>query len=512
MADMTQKSPHVDEDSEQRSSSASIMGPSAPAMGAGDSSPPAPLRKAQSFFEPDQAARYGFIAEDIPYVDELSAALVRKPKRSAILLSLTVAAFMLVMLIWASFATLDEVTRAEGQVVTSQRTQVIQNLEGGILRAILVQEGQLVEKGDIVAQLDNELAASAFRDATGKAMEHALALVRLQAEAKGEEPQWPEDMAAWLSDLIGEEAGPKNLAQAESLRQNHIELFRSRMQQRKTEAELLDTQWQQRKLEAEELASRLKNTEASLQVAREQRGIATQLYQRGNYSRVEYLNLEKQVLALQTEVDSLRVALPRAQAAEQEAAQRTQYRLAEIDTEIAKEINTRFLELAAVKESLSAGGDRITRTDLRAPVRGTVNRIAISTLGGVVKPGEPIMEIVPLDDTLIVEARIRPQDVAFLHPGQNAMIKISAYDFSIYGGLEGTLEQISPNTVENRREESFYIAKIRTKNTAILYHNTQLPIIPGMVASVDILTGKKTVLDYMLKPLLKAKQNALRER
>ncbi len=492
------------------------LSPSEPGLSSPSSSapptPPSPPKKIPSFFEPDQAVRFGFVEQDIPYVDELSAALVRKPKRGAVLLSLLVVVFVIIMLVWASLATLDEVTHAEGQVVTAQRTQVIQNLEGGILRAILVQEGQLVEKGDIVAQLDNELAASAFRDATGKAMEHALALIRLEAEAKGEEPEWPENMAAWLSDLIGEEAGPKNLAQAEDLRQNHMDLFRSRVQQRQAEAALLETQWEQRRLEAEELASRLKNTEASLQVAREQRGIATQLYQRGNYSRVEYLNLEKQVLALQTEVDSLRVALPRAQAAEQEAAQRAQYRQAETNTEIANEINKRFLELAAVKESLSAGGDRITRTDLRAPVRGTVNRIAISTLGGVVKPGEPIMEIVPLDDTLLVEARIRPQDVAFLHTGQSAMVKLSAYDFSIYGGLEGTLEQISANTVENRREESFYIAKIRTKDTAILYQNTSLPIIPGMVATVDILTGKKTVLDYMLKPLLKTKQNALRER
>jgi adhesin transport system membrane fusion protein len=145
-------------------------------------------------------------------------------------------------------------------------------------------------------------------------------------------------------------------------------------------------------------------------------------------------------------------------------------------------------------------------------VRGTVRQIYISTLGGVVKPGESIMDIVPMDDTLLVEARIRPSDVAFLLPGQKAMVKISAYDFSIYGGLEGRLEQISADTIEDRRGEFFYQVRIRTDRTSLLYRGEELPIIPGMVATVDIMIGKKTILDYVLKPVLKARQNALREK
>jgi adhesin transport system membrane fusion protein len=149
---------------------------------------------------------------------------------------------------------------------------------------------------------------------------------------------------------------------------------------------------------------------------------------------------------------------------------------------------------------------------VRSPVRGTIKQINLNTIGGVVRPGESILEIVPLDDTLLIEARIRPADIAFLHPGQKAMIKITAYDFSIFGGLEGVLEAISADTIEDDNGESFYKVKLRTQKNAIAYRGEELPIMPGMTASIDILTGKKSVLAYLLKPILRAKQNALRER
>ena len=165
-----------------------------------------------------------------------------------------------------------------------------------------------------------------------------------------------------------------------------------------------------------------------------------------------------------------------------------------------------------LRETLSAGADRVTRTELRAPVRGTVRSVYINTVGGVVKPGEPIMDLVPLDDTLLVEAKVSPKDVAFLHPGQDVMVKVTAYDFSIYGGLEGKLESISADTIEDKRGEYNYIVKVRTPKTAIEHNHDVLPIIPGMMVTADILIGKKSILDYLLKPILKARDNALRER
>jgi adhesin transport system membrane fusion protein len=218
------------------------------------------------------------------------------------------------------------------------------------------------------------------------------------------------------------------------------------------------------------------------------------------------------VVSLRGDLQMLGAAIPRTQQAAQEIKERQAQRLAEYKAMALEEMNKHEFELESITHTLSAGQDRVTRTDVRSPVRGTVKQVILNTVGGVVKPGEAILEIVPLDDTLLIEANIKPADIAFLHPGQKAMIKITAYDFSIYGGLEGSLEQISADTIENQKGESFYKVKLRTKNNSLTYRNEQLPIIPGMTASVDILTGKKSVLDYLLKPILKAKQNALRER
>ena len=222
--------------------------------------------------------------------------------------------------------------------------------------------------------------------------------------------------------------------------------------------------------------------------------------------------MQQRVVELQGQIDSLAATIPKAKAAADESKQRITSRKAEQIAAVTDEINKRRQELNSLRENLSAGRDRVTRTELRAPVRSTVKQIYISTVGGVVKPGEPIMDLVPLDDTLVVEAKVKPQDVAFLRPGQQVMVKVSAYDFSIYGGLDGKLESISADTIEDKRGEHFYLVKVRTQKNAIVYHNESLPIIPGMVVTADILIGKKTVLDYLLKPILKAKQNALRER
>ncbi|MBW2520845.1 MAG: HlyD family type I secretion periplasmic adaptor subunit, partial [Deltaproteobacteria bacterium] len=204
--------------------------------------------------------------------------------------------------------------------------------------------------------------------------------------------------------------------------------------------------------------------------------------------------------------------IPRVRQAAEEANRRIAQRKAEFKAQALDELNRRRGELNSLREIMSAGEDRVTRTDVRSPVRGTVKQLNVTTVGGVLRPGEPIMEIVPLDDTLLIEARIRPADIAFLHPGQKAMVKVTAYDFAIFGGLEGVVEAISADTIQDDSGESFYRVKLRTKTNAMTYRGEDLPIMPGMTASVDILTGKKSVLSYLLKPILRMKQNALRER
>ena len=497
--------------------------PGTPGQPAQAPRPGQPGGPARSLFEPATLGSRSLLPEDLPYAAEVEAALARRPERGARWLSVGVFLFFAVFVGWASVASLDEVTRAEGQVIASSRTQVIQNLEGGILRSVDVFEGRIVDKGAVLARLDNEYAESSLRDMLYKAMENLTAIRRLRAAVQADlentdlatiESQltWPEDLRTWLERGTSCTLTEEQLAQGRHLTQVQAETYRVQMRQRASELQVLRTQTEQRELEVREQQSRREQLTESLALIRQQLNIAAPLLERKSYSRVQFLELKERVVHTQGELDTLSVSIPRAEAAAKEARHRMNLRRAELDSALIEELNKRSLELASLRESLSAGADRVTRTELRSPVRGTVKKIYINTVGGVVKPGENIMEIVPLDDTLLVEARVRPQDVAFLHPGQKAMVKVSAYDFSIYGGLNGVLEQISADTIEDKRGDFFYLVKVRTPKTVIEHNGESLPIMPGMMTTVDIMTGKKTVLDYLLKPILKAKQNALREK
>lgn len=465
-----------------------------------------------SLFDAMNAPLHGLTPDDIAYASEVDAALARRPRFGARALSVTVALMLACLIVWAAFASIDEVTHADGQVVGSQRTQAIQNLEGGILRGIDVREGQIVEKGAVLARIDNEVAESSYRDALSKAIENRLAIIRLEAEVRGEKPQFPADLRAFLARRLGRNIDNRTLTRARELLHDQEYAWEYRHNQVLAEKEVLQAQYDQRVHEVAEEEARQKQLQSSLQLAREQLGVAAQLMKRKNYARMEYLNLEQKVVDLQGQVDMLEASLPKVRAAAEEARQRIASSDAERRAAILQEITKRRLELTSLRETISAGGDRVTRTELRSPVRGTVKQIYLNTVGGVIKPGESIMDIVPLDDTLLVEARVSPKDVAFLRPGQDVMVKVSAYDFSIYGGLEGKLESLSADTIEDKRGDLHYLVKVRTQRTAITHNNEVLPIIPGMMVTADILIGKKTVLDYLLKPILKAKQNALRER
>ncbi|MDO5538338.1 MAG: HlyD family type I secretion periplasmic adaptor subunit [Desulfovibrionaceae bacterium] len=467
---------------------------------------------AQSLFEPSDYMGRSLHPDDLPYAAEVASALARKPGRMARWLSLSVVFFFAAFTAWAAVAELDEVTHAEGQVVASSRTQVIQNLEGGILREINVREGQTVEKGAVLARIDNELAESSLRDAMNRAMENHAALRRLRAVINGLPLSWAKDPVKDLLEACGHAPDDEQLARLRSIQRVQETIYNVQTRQRAAELDVLDDQVRQRRLEVQEQSSRLDHLRESYTLIRQQLDMAGPLVGKGSYSKVQYLDLQERVVRMAGEIAALESSLPRAEAAAGEALHRVELRRAEMDTALMEEVSKRSADLAALRESLSAGSDKVIRTELKAPVRGTVKTIYLNTLGGVVKPGEPIMELVPLDDTLLVEARVRPSDVAFLHPGLPAMVKISAYDFAIYGGLEGKLEQISADTIEDKRGEFFYLVKVRTEKTIIEHNGEILPIIPGMMSTVDIMTGKKTVLNYLLKPILKAKQNALREK
>lgn len=451
--------------------------------------------------QPQKAAYQGWLRffreeDDLLYMSEVDAAIHRRGHAFAYLITVIIAALLVIFLLWAAFTKLDEVTRGMGQVIPSQRVQVIQNLEGGILEAIMVQENQIVNKGDILVRIDNSMVASQFRDVAGKAREFEAAVARLEAEGEGRAFNLPSGLQQSDPQIASEQAA----------------IYRARQQQIQSELGILQSQLQQKQQEISEMQSRLGQLQRNLELTRQQRDIAKPLVEQGVYPRVDFLALEREVSNLEGDIDALRLGIPRAHSAAEEIRRRMTQRQAEFRAQSLDELNRRRVELKSLQQMMSAGEDRVTRTDVRSPVRGTVKQVNLNTLGGVVKPGEPIMEIVPLDDTLLVEARIRPADIAFLRPGQKAMVKITAYDFSIFGGLEGVVEAISADTILDDKGEHFYRVKLRTQTGTINYQGENLPIIPGMTASVDILTGEKSVLSYLLKPILKIKQNALRER
>ena len=435
-------------------------------------------------------------ADILDLIPDVEAATRRSGERLAYILTGAIVAFALVFVVWANFAVLDEVTRGDGQVIPFSRIQVIQNLEGGILAEVLVTEGAIVKSGDILVRIDNVIAQSQYRDARSQYLLSLATIARLEGELHGKDPAFP----------------PELQKEAPSALIDQRQLFEARRQQFNAQLSVLKLQVDQRRQEIGEMESRQRQLEANLGIAREQRGIAKPLAEQGVFPRVEYLRLERDVSTLEGDLATIKLSIPRARSALKETEQRVQEHLTTYRTQISDELNKRRQETQSLFETITAGKDRVVRTEVRSPVRGTVKQLRQTTIGGVIKPGEDILEIVPLDDSLLVEARIRPRDIAFVRPGQPAIVKITAYDFSIYGGLKAHLVEISADTIKDEKGESFYRIKLRTEKNSLVHTSGTLPIIPGMTATVDILTGKKTVMDYLLKPIIKARDTALRER
>ena len=254
------------------------------------------------------------------------------------------------------------------------------------------------------------------------------------------------------------------------------------------------------------------NTKMNYEFSKEELELTEPLEEQGVVSKVEVLRLRRQLSDLKGEMEAAQHAVPRAEAALAEAQSRKEEARLKMMAEATQELSEKKEELKRLEDVLKAAKDKVARTTIKAPARSTVKRVMVNTIGGVVQPGMDIVELIPLDDSLLVEARIRPKDIAFIRPGQEASVKITAYDFTVYGALDGHVEQIGADTVQDEQGETFYLIRVRTDKNYLGTSEDPLPIIPGMVASVDILTGQKTVMDYILKPLRKMRESALRER
>lgn len=410
----------------------------------------------------------------------------------------SIVAFFVIAVIWAYFTELDEVTRGQGKVIPSSEVQVIQNLEGGIVEEFLVTEGDTVQKDQVILKMRNVQAKSEYAANRKRYLGLLATVVRLKAEADGEaEPTFPESLIKEAKDSV----------------QTERAAFKANKRETENQRNVLDQQLSQRQQEVRELTRRISDLSKIIKLSKNEYEMIKVAVSKGAAPKMESLQLERQIAEQQSELNGLRLSLPRTRSSVKEAEQRIQEQKSAFRANAQRELGERKLELESLKETLSAYKDREERTEVRSPVYGTVKDMKIKTVGGVVRPGDPIMEIVPLKDNLLIEAQVKPSDIAFIHPGLEAVVKVTALDYSIYGGLEGKVVDISADTIiEPDTGESFYRVKVRTEETQLTRRGETHDIIPGMVVSVDILTGKKSIMDYLVKPFVKASKNALRER
>jgi len=429
--------------------------------------------------------------------NEVNKALLDDAPRVVRVTLWAIFAFFIAMILWASLASIDEVTRGEGRAIPSSRLQKVQNLEGGIVAEVFVHEGEVVKAGAPLLRLDD----TQFRSNAGETQADRLALqARIQR------------LTAQLNDASTLTLAPEIVQQAPDIANGEMELFASVNKRIQSELAGLTEQLVQKKQELLDFQGKASQYRRSLGLQQQEVSMSEPLVAKGAISKVEVLRLRRGVVETQGQLDSVTLAIPRAEAAIKEIESKVSETRGRYRSEALGQLNEARADLSKIEASGKAITDRVIRTLVTSPVRGVVQQLLVNTIGGVIQPGNDLVEIVPLDDKLLVEAKIRPQDIAFLRPGQEATVKFTAYDYTIYGGLKGTLEQISPDTVTDKDGKSFYIIRLRTDKNHLGTDEKPLLIIPGMVASVDIITGKKTVMAYLLKPILRAKAEAFRER
>lgn len=442
----------------------------------------------------------GLKRQDLEFASDYDAALSHGAPRAAIVSILLCTSLVVAAIIWASWAHIDEVTRGEGKVIPSSKTQLLQSLEGGIVKEILVRDGDHVKKGEILVRIDDTGFAANFGEMRAKQLAYQVQVARLRHEASGD----IETPLVIPDELV--KAAPVVAA-------GELALYESHKVSLAAQIDILDERVEQRQRELSEMAASVNRLAADLELANDELDIKKPLAESGIVAKTDLIRLQRDVTGLEGQMSIQEESRSKLQAAIREAEATVAEQRQKFRQEARIELSQKEAELSVIEESLKGAKDRVVRADIKSPVDGIINKVNANTVGGVVQAGQVLMEIVPIEASLFVEAKIRPSDIAFVHPSQPAVVKITAYDFSVYGGLEGEVERISADSVydENARE-SYYLVTVKTLGNQLKGKQESLPIIPGMVASVDILTGEKSVLQYLLKPINKARYEALTER
>ncbi len=432
--------------------------------------------------------------EVVDFATDADVAMLRQePLRARVLLR-SIGIVFAIFLLWAAIAQLDEVTRGDGKVIPSRQLQVLQSIDGGLVSEILVKEGDVVQANQLLIKIDETRFASSVNENRAQYLSLLAKAARLKAMSEGKAFVPPAEVMKESPEVVAQE----------------MQYYEAKRSEMAAAISIARQQLSQRQQELNEAQARRTQASQGYDLTSKELTVTRPLINSGAVSEVELLRLERDVSRYRGERDQASAQITRVQAAINEA----QRKIEEVELTFRNDAGKELSEITGKLNGLAEGSvglsDRVKQSSIRSPVKGTVKRLLVNTVGGVVQPGKDMIEIVPLDEALLLEARVMPRDIAFLRPGQPAMVKFTAYDFSVYGGLEGTLEHIGADTVTDEKGNAFYIVRVRTNKPG--FGDANLPIIPGMVAEVDILTGKKSVLAYLLKPVLRAKSVAMTER
>jgi adhesin transport system membrane fusion protein len=434
--------------------------------------------------------------QDLVYMRSLSAAVVHRTPRYLIAVVLIFALFVIAAIAWANWAKIDVVIRGSGKVSPASQVQNIQSLEGGIISEILVTEGQVVEVGQPLIKISDIAFSSSFEENRLLYLELLARSSRLQAEAFGQDFIPDAEVSADAPQLIKSERS----------------LFNSNQQQLEGTLNGLEEKISQQKSALLEAESKQRQLRKSLELVKREIKIKKPLKDRGIISEVEFLQLQQREAEFEGEIEAARLSVPRIESTIEEARFNKQKERLNFQNEAKRELNEVNAEIGRIKEAQTALQDRVSRTTLRSPVNGIVQRLYINTIGGVISPGNNILDIVPQEDALLVELRIKPADIAYVNVGQFARLKFSAYDFAIHGSLQGIVTFVSADTITNEEGESFFVVRVKPSKSFLGVKSGELPIKIGMTAEADIITAQKTILSYLTEPVHRGIDKALRER
>ncbi len=443
--------------------------------------------------------------DDVEFVHTLYAQSNAKIKGYTIVLFLIISLFFSSAIFWAYWAKIDELARGEGKVIPSAKIQTIQSLDGGIISELLVKEGYIVKKGQPLMKIDTTRFKASL-DENKNALEDLIAAkVRLEAEINL-------DINKPLPKLKFNNKKLDNYPEIINIQKN---MFRTRYEELKSTISILKSQVRQKRQELVELRSKKNQLYRSIQLIKEEMATIEKLVQRRAKANIELISIKREYNGILGDYNATRLAIPRSLLAIKESQNKITEKINMFHSAAAQEYQKVNNEMKKYESKVVSESDKLNKTVIVSPVDGIIKQIYFNTIGGVVRSGVDLIEIVPQSEILLVEAKISPRDIAFINPSQKAIVKITAYDFSIYGGLEGKIVEISADSLkdeDSKDGKTYYKVVIQTQKNYLEKDGKKLSIIPGMVASVDIVTGQKTILDFILKPILKTKDSALHER